>query len=110
MVRARAAGLVMVVACVATPGHANEDKQKETCRITAEIVSSSVTQRASGETIDSVKDVFMKGDSAVAEKYQPTVGPLVDWVFTLEADVIAEDGAADTIAATYEESCLGYKP
>lgn len=93
-----------------SPALASDEKQKETCAVTAGIVSQAVAERAGGADVNAVKDGFMTGDSAVAEKYQPTVGPLVDWVYTLEAEVIAEDGAAETIGATYEKSCLGYDP
>ena len=98
------------LAAVASVASANEDKHKETCRVTADIVRLSVTHRAQGEDVDAVKDIFMTGNTAVAEKYQPTVGPIVDWVFSLETAVIEGSGAANAVAKTYHESCLGYKP
>ncbi len=108
----RIAGAVGAVslALMAGGAFAIDEKQKETCQITSDIVGSSVIQRADGADVNAVKDIFMTGDSAVEEKYQPTVGPLVDWVFSLEQAVIEEADAPDIIAARYQESCLGYKP
>ena len=100
----------LAMAGLATVAVAEDEKQRETCAKTSEIVSVAVSKRVAGVDVDATKDSLMEGDGAVAEKYQLTVGPLVDWVFGLEPDVIGKKNAASSIAATYQESCLGYKP
>lgn len=100
----------LVVAVGSAPVLANDAKKQETCKITSGIVSAAVQQRAAGISVDTVKDGLAVGDRAVAEKYQLTIEPLVDWVYSLDATAVAGPGAHDTIAETYRKSCLGFDP
>ena len=94
-------GLVLVCA-MALPAMASE-KRKKSCAATRDIVATAVEGRKGGLKPGTIKARLLTGDAAVGETYQPTVEPLVDWVFGLDKSMLT-----DATVAQYETQCLNY--
>lgn len=98
--------LLALLLCCALPVAAPaQGLGKENCSATKQILSVAIKGRKAGLTARSLKSQLTTGRAAVAEKYRPTVAPLVDLVFTLDQARLTEQTAAD-----YETQCLKYKP
>ena len=89
---------------MATPSLAASQKQKEGCAATAKIVAYAVDARAKGSNAKKIKRQLTRGANKVDAKYEPAVGPLVDWVFTIEPGKLNGD-----VAPAFEETCVGFK-
>jgi len=92
-----------------TPVLANPD-HSEICVETSRIVHIAVAQRAGGMKPDSIKRGMTEGRYKVSEQFLPTVGPVVDWVFTIESGEVSAPDAAKTIAGRYRNGCMSFKP
>lgn len=90
------------------PAFANE--QQQTCIDTSNMVATIITLRAKGTRANAIKRSMTTGTNAVAKKYQATVEPLVDWVFTIDKALVQQPTAPQVIAGEYRKSCVGYKP
>lgn len=97
--------LPVIFALAAVPAFAEVTaKKKENCAATAGVVASAIEMRAGGAGAVKVKQGLTKGDNAVDAKYIEAVGPIVDWVFTLDDATMAAD-----VPTAYEQQCLSYE-
>lgn len=85
-------------------------KHRETCVETAKIVHIAVAQRAGGMKPNRIKRGMTQGKNQVGERFIPTVGPLVDWVFSIDGGAVRSPDAPKLIAGKYRTDCLAYKP
>ncbi len=92
-----------LMAAVVLPGSISraQTMNDEQCKATADIVAVAVEQRTDGKKAKKVKRGLTKGNTAVDEVFHPAVGPLVDWVFTLDEADLTPD-----VAVAYEKQCM----
>ena len=88
-----------LIALCATPLAAQEDNPL--CTVSGEIVQAAVEARAAGTQDAEAARQISKTLTGDKEAYQPAVGPLVSWVYTLPEEQLAED-----VAGVYLEACL----
>lgn len=103
----RIAAIVVTLSCaLAAPAAAaaeTADQKKARCAAQAGIVDRAVESRAGGAGIARTRAMLESGDEAVEAVYAPAVGPLVDWVYSLDEGELTA-AAADA----FETACLGY--
>lgn len=87
---------------MALPALANE-KRKESCDITADIVSQAVFARMAGQTPAQAKAALRADGSGITGIYKATIPPLVDMVYGFEESTLGQ-GVVDQ----YKEQCLGF--
>ena len=73
------------------------------CKATAEIVGAAVEGRKTGKPAAAIRASLTTGKDAIKPPYTDTVGPLVDWVFTLDEGAMQTD-----VAGAYQTQCLTY--
>lgn len=93
---------VAICASLAAPALANE-KRKESCAITANIVSQAVFARMAGQTSDQAKATLRADGSGITGIYKATIPTLVDMVYGFEEDTLGQ-GVVDE----YEAQCLRF--
>ncbi|MEM6587084.1 MAG: hypothetical protein AAF641_01450 [Pseudomonadota bacterium] len=87
---------------LASPSFANA-KRKESCAITAEIVSQAVFARMAGQTPDQAKAALRADGSGITGIYKATIPTLVDMVYGFEQSTLGQ-GVVDE----YETQCLSF--
>ncbi|MEO1140389.1 MAG: hypothetical protein AAFW87_13135 [Pseudomonadota bacterium] len=98
-----------VAVAFVSPVQANE-KLKETCIATTKIVQVAATLRQGGSKSKNVKRSLTEGVNKVEDKYVVTVGPLVDWVYSVDGNIVQQPGGPKAVANRYREDCFAYKP
>ncbi|MEO0772821.1 MAG: hypothetical protein AAFZ04_06530 [Pseudomonadota bacterium] len=91
-----------ICALLSAPALANE-KRKESCAITADIVSQAVFARMAGQTPDQAKAALRADGSGITGIYKATIPPLVDMVYGFEESTLGQ-GVVDE----YEAQCLSF--
>ncbi|MEM6374732.1 MAG: hypothetical protein AAF686_00740 [Pseudomonadota bacterium] len=87
-------------------GGAVSEARQETCRITSGIVATAVAMRLEGSDSTQTKDRMTGGAFKVDERYLATVGPLVDWVFTINDTIMNAPDASQTVSGQFQRECL----
>ena len=80
------------------------------CTETAKIVQVAATERKAGKDAASIKQELTRGGSKVDARLTPMVPPLVDWVFTIDAQEMDRPDAARAVTERYRRGCLGFQP
>lgn len=99
----------VVAMAFVTPVQANE-KLKETCIATTKIVQVAATLRQGGSKSKNVKRSLTQGVNKVEEKYLVTVSPLVDWVYSVDGNIVQQPGGPKAVAKRYRDDCFAYQP
>ncbi|MEL7255353.1 MAG: hypothetical protein AAGL23_14340 [Pseudomonadota bacterium] len=92
----------VICGVLSAPALANE-KRKESCAITAGIVSQAVFARMAGQTPDEAKAALRADGSGITGIYKATIPPLVDMVYGFEKSTLGQ-GVVDE----YEAQCLSF--
>ncbi|MEM7731983.1 MAG: hypothetical protein AAF280_04280 [Pseudomonadota bacterium] len=87
---------------LALPAFSNA-KRKESCTITADIVSQAVFARMAGQTPDQAKAALRADGSGITGIYKATIPTLVDMVYGFEESTLGQ-GVIDE----YEKQCLSF--
>ena len=80
------------------------------CTETAKIVQVAATERKAGKDAARIKQELTGGAGKVEARLTPMVPPLVDWVFTIDAQEMGKPDAARVVTERYREGCLGFQP
>ncbi|QFT92176.1 hypothetical protein FIU86_04940 [Roseovarius sp. THAF9] len=80
------------------------------CTETAKVVGIAATERKAGKDAARIKRELTSGAGKVEARLTPMVPPLVDWVFTIDAQEMGKPGAARVVTERYREGCLGFQP
>ncbi|KRS11606.1 hypothetical protein XM53_15110 [Roseovarius atlanticus] len=80
------------------------------CTETAKIVQVAATERKAGKDAARIKQELTGGAGKVEARLTPMVPPLVDWVFTIDAQEMRKPGAARAVTKRYRDGCLGFEP
>ncbi|MGK7752010.1 MULTISPECIES: hypothetical protein [unclassified Roseovarius] len=97
--------------CLAGPVPASAAVDKTVvCNETARIVEIAATGRKAGKDATRIKRELTRGEGQVEARLTPMVPPLVDWVFTIDAQEMGRPDAARAVTERYREGCLGFEP
>ena len=80
------------------------------CTETAKIVQVAATERKAGKDAARIKQELTGGAGKVEARLTPMVPPLVDWVFTIDAQEMGKPDATRVVTERYREGCLGFEP
>ncbi|MGK7653798.1 hypothetical protein ACSQ76_15690 [Roseovarius sp. B08] len=97
--------------CLAGPVPATAAVDKTVvCNETAKIVEIVAIGRKAGKDAERIKRELTSGEGQVEARLTPMVPPLVDWVFTIDAQEMRRPDAARAVTERYREGCLGFEP
>lgn len=91
----------VLIALLATP-LAAQDKAA-LCDIQGEIVNAAVAERVGGADAQSASENVAEALPDDKANFKPAVEPIVQWVYTLEAEHLTEEVARSYIAACLEQ-------
>lgn len=97
--------------CLAVPMSAAAAVDKTVmCTETAKVVKIAAAERKAGKDAARIKRDLTSGAGKVEARLTPMVPPLVDWVFTIDAQEMGKPDAARVVTERYREGCLGFQP